>query len=397
MKRKHSKSKKKGLLANISIWTFRSTMVLLTGLLCLLLILSAYSDLINPNTWIVPSFLGIAFGVLSILCAVWCVVLSLTRQLRCLIAMAVAFGLVFMPLMRYSPFHLSDNDPVTSTDDGREIEHIERIKVMSYNTCLMGHANMQDKTKSLPILDVLRQSDADIVCIQEYTTSLAKNGYSIEVLRQRMKDLYPYSDFTPYSYSHRSGIAVLSKYPIRTVDRIDHRKKGYISATYYQIEAESRTFALVNMHLQSNKLSQEDRQLYDDMIGHFAADSLQRIRKGLLHSLAVAWRQRANEVDMIRTYVEQNHPQNMPLMICGDMNDTPVSYSSYTLRQLDLTDTWQETGFGPGITYSEHRFWFRIDHIFHSQGLRALKMQVRKDIKLSDHYPVEATFQLLPQ
>ena len=66
-------------------------------------------------------------------------------------------------------------------------------------------------------------------------------------------------------------------------------------------------------------------------------------------------------------------------------------------NRIFYNDAWQETGFGPGITYRAHHFWFRIDHLLHSKHFRALHSRVRKDVKLSDHYPVEATFQILPQ
>lgn len=395
---KAGKGKKHNLLTSISMWTLRSTMALLTAVVGLLLIVSAYSEWISPQTWMIASFAGIAFGVLLILSLAWGVVLILTRRWRSLTALIIAQLLVFPTAWRYSPLHLTGGpEPLTQTEDGRNIEHIERMKVMTYNTCLMGHAKLSDKKTDIPVLDEVLRSGADIVCLQEYSYSASSKGHSLEELKSRLKGTYPHQDFTPYSYNRRSGLAIASKYPITKIDRIDHQKKGYIAAMYYQLQTGSRTIGVVNMHLQSNKLSKEDRLLYDEMIGHFEADSLQRIRKGLLHSLAVAWRQRAKEAEMIAQYLEANHPADMPLLVCGDMNDTPVSYCNHTLRRLGLVDTWQETGFGPGITYSEHRFWFRIDHLLHSKGLHALNMTVRKDIQHSDHYPVEAIYQILPE
>lgn len=390
--------KKKSRWASIYIWAFRSTMAVLTVAMCALLIAAGYSDCINPNSWIIPSFLGIAFGVLLVAGWIWVVVLALTRRWRGLAVMAVTMLIVFFPARRLFPLHFGHgNEPVTRSDSGREIEHIDRLKLLSYNTCLMGHAKLNDSKQPMPVLDVIRESGADIVCLQEYSYSAQKNGYTLDVLRRKLKDLYPHFDFTPYSYNRRSGIAVLSKYPIRKIDRIDHQKTGYIAAMYYQIETQHRTIGLVNMHLRSNKLAKEDRLLYDEMLGHFEADSLQRIRTGMMRSLANAWRHRANEVNMIYDYVRKHQPEDMPMLICGDMNDTPVSYSSHKLRSLGLTDTWQETGAGLGITYSEHRFWFRIDHIFHNDLIHALQMKVRRDVTLSDHYPIEATFQILPE
>ena len=84
------------------------------------------------------------------------------------------------------------------------------------------------------------------------------------------------------------------------------------------------------------------------------------------------------------------------MLICGDMNDTPISYCYHNLSQ-GLSDTWQEAGIGYGITYKEHHFWFRIDHILHSSQFRTLDATIRKDIPFSYNYPLDATFQLLPE
>ena len=166
---------------------------------------------------------------------------------------------------------------------------------------------------------------------------------------------------------------------------------------YYQLDVRGRTMGLVNMHLRSNMIDPKDRILYDEMIEKFEPDSLDRIRTGMMRALAQAYRLRSTESAMLRQVLLDQHPNDMPLLICGDMNDTPISYCYQSLRQVGLYDTWQETGVGPGITYRAHHFWFRIDHLLHSKHFRALHSRVRKDVKLSDHYPVEATFQILPQ
>lgn len=192
------------------------------------------------------------------------------------------------------------------------------------------------------------------------------------------------------------GIALFTKYPIKKALRVDKRKNGYFSAMYYQVEACGQLVGLLNIHLHTNSIQPKDRVLYDEMIDHFEKDSLERIRTGMMRSLAKAFRSRADEAGLISRFLQENHPSEMPLLICGDMNDTPVSYCYHTLRH-GLKDTWQEVGRGPGITFREHHFWFRIDHIFHSGHFKALNAKVRKDILYSDHYPVQATLQLLKE
>lgn len=404
MKEKDSKTKAHWgkasikLLVNIVRWTFKSVMAMLTVLLCFLLIVSAYSDVVNPNLWVLPSFLGIAFGILLGLAMIWTVVLLVTGRKRCLAGMLVTWLVIAPPALRLCPIHLaSGQEPLTQTNEGETMERVDTLRVFSFNTNLMGQTHLSRIKEKIPVIDIIRESGADICCLQEYGFSLTPGSHTQQELRNRLKDLYPYYDYMPNDGRKALGIAILSKFPITKGTRIDKRKKDYFSAMYYQLNVHGRTIGVVNMHMRSNMIKPKDRVLADEMIDHFEADSLQRIRSGMLHSLANAYRLRGAEASMMREFLLDNHPEEMPLLVCGDMNDTPISYCHRSLRQVGLSDTWGETGRGPGSTYRNHHFWFRIDNMLHSRQLRALHMRIRKDVTLSDHYPIEATFQLLPE
>ena len=370
---------------------------MLTFALCLILIASAFSDYINPTIWVLPSFLGIAFGVILVLALLWFLVLLLFRRWHSLLVLLATLAIVSIPAWRYCPLHLKGGpEPLTVTDEGEEIA-VDTLRVFSFSTNIMGQTHLSRIKEHIPVIDIVRKSGADIVCLQEYSFTLKSGGHTEQELRGELKDLYPYYDFMPNDQRKALGIAVFSKHPIRKAIRIDKRKKGYFSAMYYQLDVRGRTMGLVNMHLRSNMIDPKDRILYDEMIEKFEPDSLDRIRTGMMRALAQAYRLRSAESAMLRQVLLDQHPDDMPLLICGDMNDTPISYCYQSLRQVGLYDTWQETGVGPGITYRAHHFWFRIDHLLHSKHFRALHSRVRKDVKISDHYPVEATFQILPQ
>jgi len=372
-------------------------MAVLTAGLCLILVSSAFSDYINPTVWILPSFLGISFGVLLVLGVIWFFVLLISQRWHSLLLLVITFAIIAMPAWRYCPMHLGGGpEPLTMTEQGEEIE-VDSLRIFSFNTNIMGQTHLSRIKEHIPVIDIVRNSKADIVCLQEYGFTLKKGGHTEQELRGELKDLYPYYDYTPNDGRKALGIAIFSKHPIRKAIRVDKRKKGYFSAMYYQLDVKGRTIGLVNMHLRSNMIDPKDRILYNDMIEKFEPDSLSRIRTGMMRSLAQAYRLRSTESSMLRQVLLDQHPKELPLLVCGDMNDTPISYCYRSLRQVGLLDTWQETGIGPGITYRANHFWFRIDHMLHSKHFRALRMRVRKDVKLSDHYPIEATFQILPE
>lgn len=395
-----AKAKGSSLLLSITKWTYWSVMMTLTLALCLVLLISAFSDRLSPNVWVYPSFLGIAFGVTLVISLIWLFILLILHRWKCAIILTVTLLLIIEPISRICPLQiLGLPEPVVQIkkEEGNTKEiPVDSIRLFSYNTCAMGQTRLSKIKEKIPVIDVVRESMADIVCLQEYAFTLSKDGHTEKELRSRLSDLYPNYDFTPNTGKKAMGIALYSKFPIKKATRIDKRKSGYFSAMYYQLEAYGQRIGLINMHLHTNSIQPKDRILYDEMIDHFEKDSLERIRTGMMRSLAKAFRSRADEASLISRFLQENHPSDMPLIICGDMNDTPISYCYHTLKH-GLKDSWQEAGRGPGITFREHHFWFRIDHIFCSDHFKVLNATVRKDVLYSDHYPYQVTLQLLKE
>ena len=74
------------------------------------------------------------------------------------------------------------------------------------------------------------------------------------------------------------------------------------------------------------------------------------------------------------------------ILVCGDFNDTPISYAHRTV-QGPLVDSFAESGQGMGITYNQNMFWFRIDNILHSKNMKSMNCTIDK-VRYSDHYPL---------
>ena len=99
-----------------------------------------------------------------------------------------------------------------------------------------------------------------------------------------------------------------------------------------------------------------------DSLGHgFNAKQLEEV-KDISDRLRLAYIKRARQVDELNAYIRQSP---YPVLVCGDFNDTPVSYTYHTIRG-DLTDAFRSAGKGIGNTYRGKFPSFRIDYIFHS-------------------------------
>ena len=72
--------------------------------------------------------------------------------------------------------------------------------------------------------------------------------------------------------------------------------------------------------------------------------------------------------------------------VCGDFNDTPMSYTYYRLSR-GRSDSFVEAGTGFGATYSFLWPMLRIDYILLPGHFRAVSHEIMK-IRFSDHYPV---------
>ena len=77
-----------------------------------------------------------------------------------------------------------------------------------------------------------------------------------------------------------------------------------------------------------------------------------------------------------------------PTIICGDFNDTPMSYTYYSLAKKHK-DTFREAGSGFGASFVPLWPLLRIDYILFPQEYECIKHTTHK-IKYSDHYPISA-------
>ena len=82
-----------------------------------------------------------------------------------------------------------------------------------------------------------------------------------------------------------------------------------------------------------------------------------------------------------------------PSVLCGDFNDTPVSYC-YKQITKQLTDAFKETSNGTGTTYIGKIPSNRIDYIFHSDHLKPYEFMVH-DVNFSDHKPISSYLEII--
>ena len=93
-----------------------------------------------------------------------------------------------------------------------------------------------------------------------------------------------------------------------------------------------------------------------------------------------------------QTILEALEDSPYPVIVLGDFNDTPQSFTYQQLKE-GRKDAFVEKGSGWGATYLKPLPFLRIDYIFYDKELVCTDYQSSTSIK-SDHSLIEASFKI---
>jgi len=343
------------------------------------LILSAFSGYISPYRFAFFSYLGLFFPFILIGNIAVFIVWLLFKQWKQVVLYLVIFGICGGAIYTYCPLH-------------KQTEKVpeDAIKILTYNVMRFNNPEKDDSgDPPNKILRFILENDADIVCIQEF--SAAKTGTK-NLTEKDITDAlkkYSYSQSFPYQGANY-GLAVFSRFPILSIRKIPY--EGAINGSFIaELDIRGKRVTLINNHLESNRLTEEERKHYYELTKDPDTQSLDAFTHTMTKRLTPAFKARAVQAQLISQIIKEN--KNPYIIVCGDFNDTPISYARYKIKG-NLRDAFVDSGFGLGITYNKHRFLFRIDYILHSNNIKSYNCTVG-NLKSSDHYPVWCYLQLL--
>ncbi|NLY25470.1 MAG: hypothetical protein GX042_10770 [Bacteroidales bacterium] len=352
-----------------------------TNIVAIVLLFSSFlSWRVSPLKTNLFSYIGLAFGLIFLLNVVYLFFWIFFSKWKLAFVSLLAILLCHKPVATFFPMHIFPE----KTPQGS-------IEVLTYN--VQGFPEERSKNSSEhPILDYIACTDADIVCLQEYLVS--KTGQSIFSQRDvnRILNQYPYRSVTGLESSgkyHIFGLACFSKYPIEKTHEVLF-ESSYNGAAVYTINVDGKKLTVANVHLESNSIMAEDKKLYSDFLQNSESVKLEQVTSNIRNRLGGAYRMRARQVAKVKQFIETQETEGT--IICGDFNDTPISYSYHQMKK-GLNDAYVSTAFGPGITYHKDLFLFRIDYIMHSGNINAFRTKVDK-LKYSDHYPLRTYLSL---
>lgn len=197
------------------------------------------------------------------------------------------------------------------------------------------------------IIDFLRVSKADIICLQEVNES-AKVGFQVSSLKEEL-GMYSHFGANVVDLGLNYGLVTYSKYPIKSEKHIylssDREQRGILHTV---VNVEGRNLNIINVHL---GLGEEERKVQVEEL-----------------------------ISIIKLLGKE------PYIVVGDFNEGDIDINKKILKDVAKElDKSNILTFATGLD--------RIDYIFVSPNIEVLDYEVL--IKnMSDHYPIIAKLKI---
>ena len=328
---------------------------------------------ISPSDFALPAFFGLAYPYLlliNILIFIAWVALLRYEALISLIVIAIGFN------------HFS-NYIKLSKPSGDETS---TFKVLSYNVRLFNYYESKNGVYSVKkVMDFLKTQKADIICLQEFFI-LGNPTLEEAAMIKGLGGVYnSHIKLFKVGKSRYYGIATFSKYPVIKKGEIVHKNSSSLSI-YTDVLVEKDTLRIFNNHLQSYMLKRMRRPFIKEMASSENGETIDEM-KSLTKSLKKGFALRSLQSQLLKNHLNKSP---YPVIVAGDFNDTPVSYTYRKIRK-GLNDSFVTSGYGAGFTYRGNYPPNRIDYILYDNKLMNTVFE-RKRIRYSDHFPIVACF-----
>lgn len=368
-KRNKKDRKKRSLFGRIVVALL--SLLALLGLVAMTL--SVLSSYINPSRFVWVSFFGLTFWGILLFNLVVLMLLLLMWSRKAWIA--VIAMLIALPGI-YKSFSTG------KSHNGGE------LRVMAYN--ILKFHDQFDKNKSneavaLDMVKMVKEYDPDVLCMQEFAICFPNTSRKecINQLGEMMG--------MPYNYYHNKanfrGNVIFSRYPLSALEEGTSFAKEKEYGAVAQVDAgQYGVFYVLCCHLTSFLLTPQELTVFSES-GN-SKEQVEEYSKSIISKMKKAYERRSKEVEEMLADIPND---GRPIILCGDFNDTPLSYTYHQIRSAGFVDGFVKTGRGIGHTYAGRLPLLRIDYIWANEQIQPMSFK-RIKYKGSDHYPVILDF-----
>lgn len=338
-------------------------------------LLACINPYINPQIWPLFSLISLAFPFLLLLVLaffIWWIFFKRKWALLSGITILLGSGAItdFFALKFYASF----NEP----------KEKDAIRIATWNVArfieMVKNNNKGSQTR-YKMLKQIQNTNADILCFQEFSSSINPDWYNNIVAVSKGLH-YPY-----YYFSHDvdgdnlfNGSVIFSRFPITDTGMVRFPRPTLPEfLVFVDIKVGNKPIRVYTTHLQSNQFKKKDISKIEELKG--GKGNLVSNARYILSKLSVAIKHRSIQADMVSDIIS-NSPY--PAIFCADMNDVPNSYTYKTVKGK-MQDAFLQKGFGIGRTYTSLSPTLRIDYIFTDPRFNVEQCK-RITTHYSDHY-----------
>jgi len=363
------KAKKKlSFIDKIILW--------LNGLLCFALLLSYLAPVVDPKTFWLIAFFGLAYPLLLVGNIVFVVFWGIRRSryvFVSIICIAIGYNV------------LANNLQLRLSDSFSAAPNLSVVHMMTYNVHnFKRYGSGNDISTKRDILQMINENQPDVIGFQEfYTRNVGQYDMRDSILKI-MNTTWYYFEPVMANSQESLGLAIFSKFPIVAHGNIPFANKlSENSCVYIDVKKGDKIFRVYSLHLQSIRFDPEDYKYLNSIAnkGKIEGSSARRLGS----KLKLAFIKRSDQVVKIKEHAAKCP---YPYIISGDFNDTPASYAVNQMAK-GLKNAFRESGSGFGRTYNGDFPNYQIDYIMASPQFDVHNYLIIQK-KLSDHYPVKA-------
>lgn len=349
-----------------------------------LLLLSCANTFLHPDGWWIVALLGLLFPLLVLLVFGFLVFWILINSRWAFLSL-VTLILSWPNLSAFYAWNFRAGFKAQKEQAA--------VRILTWNVHYfdqMYRPGKQQNSQRIPIINFLKQQDADVLCLQEFFESNnPQYDSNIHYIKQNLD--YPYHYFVDdYKLPHnlyKVGPVIFSRYPIINTSRAQYTGPAQMRASESLISVDLNvngdTIRIFTTHLQSVMFRRKDYHYIEKI--KKVEDSLLEASKSIVKKLRQAYSIRGSQAEMVRDALNSSP---YPSVVCGDFNDVPNSYTYFQVRGA-RQDAFLSGGAGIGRTYAGISPTLRIDYIMADKQFRVVQCK-KIELSYSDHYPVIA-------
>ncbi|EON75785.1 hypothetical protein ADIS_3676 [Lunatimonas lonarensis] len=276
---------------------------------------------------------------------------------------------------KFFPITFQWNQPSSAEND---------LVILSFNAMYFNQAwSPKSKESIANSIEWARKFPADVKCFQEFQQDYSTpSRNAIKLISEEGHFQHMYHPFGG-SKKKSQGLAIFSKYPIVNEGTVFDNKQNN-GSIFVDIKVNKDTIRIYNTHLESMNIPAEQLGELDGIKKHYR-ETIRKLKNGIV--------MRATQVKLLMEHIS-NSPY--PVILAGDFNDVPYSYTYFTVRSV-LRNAFESAGKGFGFTYNRVLFFLRIDHIFTDEAFEVHQFRTHREVDYSDHYPISAKVSLRNQ